>query len=81
MVSSTTEPIIGNLYNIEIKKENLGKIENFIYLGLQIKGEENYTKIKENISNSLKKIKEKFKFGKNEEINELIKCIGEVKKL
>ena len=79
LVSSTTEPIIGNLYNIEIKKEHLGKIENFIYLGLQIKGEENYTKIKENISNSLKKIEEEFKFGKNEEINELIKCIGDVK--
>ena len=79
LVSSTTEPIIGNLYNFEIKKENLGKIENFIYLGLLIKGEENYTKIKENISKSLKEIKEKFKLEKIEEIDELIKCIGDVK--
>ena len=79
LVSSTTEPIIGNLYNIDIKKENLGKIENFIYLGLLIKGEDNYIKIKENISNSLKKIEEKFKLEDPKEINELIKCIGEVK--
>ena len=80
LVSSTTEPIIGNLYNIEIKKENLGKIENFIYLGLLVKGEDNYIKIKENISNCLKGMQEQFKFDKNDEINELIKCIGEVKK-
>ena len=80
LVSSTTEPIIGNLYNIEIKKEHLGKIENFIYLGLLIKGEENYIKIKENISNSLKQIKDKFNLNKIEEINELINCIGDVKK-
>ena len=79
LVSSTTEPIIGNLYNIEIKKENLGKIENFIYLGLLIKGEENYTKIKENISNSLKEIKEKFNLNKIGELDELIECIGDVK--
>ena len=79
LVSSTTEPIIGNLYNFEIKKENLGKIENFIYLGLLIKGEENYIKIKENISNSLKQIKEKFNLEKIEEIDQLIKCIGDVK--
>ena len=79
LVSSTAEPIIGNLYNIEIKKEHLGKIENFIYLGLLIKGEENYIKIKENISNSLKQIKEKFNLGKIKEIDELIKCIGDVK--
>ena len=79
LVSSTAEPIIGNLYNFEIKKEHLGKIENFIYLGLLIKGEENYIKIKENISNSLKQIKEKFNLGKIKEIDELIKCIGDVK--
>ena len=79
LVRSTAEPIIGNLYNIEIKKEHLGKIENFIYLGLQIKGEENYTKIKENIANSLKKIEEEFKIDNSKEIKELIKCIGEVK--
>jgi len=79
LVSSTTEPIIGNLYNFEIKKEHLGKIESFIYLGLLIKGEENYIKIKENISNSLKQIKEKFNLEKIEEIDKLIKCIGDVK--
>ena len=79
LVSSATEPIIGNLYNIEIKKEQLGKIENFIYLGLLIKGEDNYTKIKGNIANSLKKIEEKFKLEKPDEIKKLIKCIGEVK--
>lgn len=79
LVRSTAEPIIGNLYNIEIKKEHLGKIENFIYLGLQIKGEENYTKIKENIANSLKKIEEEFKIDNSKEIKELIKCIGKVK--
>ena len=79
VVSSTTEPIIGNLYNIQIKKENLGKIEDFVYLGLFVKGEENYTKIKENIANSLKKIKDQFKPENIDEINQLIKCIENVK--
>ena len=78
LVSSTTEPIIGKLYNIEIKKENLGKIEDFVYLGLLVKGKDNYIKVKENISKSLKTLKEKCKLDKSEEINELIKCIGEV---
>ena len=80
LVSSTAEPIIVNLYNIDIKKENFGKIENFVYLGLQIKGKENYIKIKENISKSLEKMEKKFKFGKSTEINELIKCIKDVEK-
>jgi hypothetical protein len=79
LVSSTTEPIIGNLYNIDIKKENLGKIEDFVYLGLLVKGEENYIKIKENISNSLNSLKEDFELDKNNELEQLIKCIGEVK--
>ena len=79
MVKSTSEPIIGNLYNIKIKKENLGKIKDFIYLGLLIKGEDNYIKIKENISLSLKNIKEKYDLGKSEEINELINCIDQFK--
>jgi hypothetical protein len=79
LVKSTSEPIIGNLYNIKIKKENLGKIKDFIYLGLLIKGEDNYIKIKENISLSLKNIKEKYDLGKSEEINELINCIDQFK--
>ena len=79
LVSSTTEPIIGNLYNIQIKKENLGKIVDFIYLGLQIKGEENYTKIKKNIANSLKAIEEEYQFEKSSEIKKLIEYIGDVK--
>jgi len=79
LVKSTSEPIIGNLYNINIKKEKLGKIKDFVYLGLLIKGEENYIKIKENISSSLKKIKDKFDLGKSEEINELIACIEKYK--
>ena len=79
LVSSTTEPIIGNLYNIQIKKENLGKIVDFIYLGLQVKGEENYTKIKKNIADSLKAIEEEFEFDSKSEINQLIKNIGDVK--
>ena len=79
LVSSTTEPIIGNLYNIQIKKENLGKIENFVYLGLLVKGEDNYTKIKENIANSLKKMNENFKMENPDEIKQLIKCIENVK--
>ena len=79
LVKSTSEPIIGNLYNIKIKKENLGKIKDFIYLGLLIKGEDNYIKIKENISLSLKNIREKYDLGKSEEINELINCIDQFK--
>jgi hypothetical protein len=79
LVKSTSEPIIGNLYNINIKKEELGKIKDFIYLGLLVKGEENYVKIKENISSSLKIIKEKFDLGKSDEINELIKCLEKFK--
>jgi hypothetical protein len=57
----------------------LGKIVNFIYLGLQVKGEENYTKIKKNIADSLKVIKEEFEFDSKSEINQLIKNIGDVK--
>ena len=79
LVKSTSEPIIGNLYNINIKKEKLGKIKDFIYLGLQVKGEENYIKIKENISSSLKIIRDKFNLGKSDEMNELINCIGKYK--
>ena len=79
LVKSTSEPIIGNLYNINIKKEELGKIKDFIYLGLLVKGEENYVKIKENISSSLKIIKDKFDLGKSDEINELIKCLEKFK--
>jgi hypothetical protein len=79
LVKSTSEPIIGNLYNINIKKEELGKIKDFIYLGLLVKGEENYVKIKKNISSSLKIIKDKFDLGKSDEINELIKCLEKFK--
>ena len=79
LVKSTSEPIIGNLYNINIKKEKLGKIKDFVYLGLLIKGEENYIKIKQNISSSLKNIKDKFDLGKSEEINELINCLEKYK--
>ena len=79
LVKSTSEPIIGNLYNINIPKDKLGKIKDFVYLGLLIKGEDNYTKIKENISSSLKSIKEKFDLGKSEEINELINCLDQPK--
>ena len=78
LVRSTSEPIIGNLYNIKIKKDNLGKIKDFVYLGLLIKGEENYTKIKQSISSSLKVIKEKYSL-KSAEINELIQCIENYK--
>ena len=79
LVKSTSEPIIGNLYNINIKKENLGKIKDFIYLGLEIKGEDNYKKIRGNISSSLKKVKEKYELGKSGEINELIESIENFK--
>jgi hypothetical protein len=79
LVKSTSEPIIGNLYNINIKKEKLGKIKDFVYLGLLIKGEENYIKIKQIISSSLKNIKDKFDLGKSEEINELINCLEKYK--
>jgi len=79
LVKSTSEPIIGNLYNINIKKEQLGKIKDFVYLGLEIKGEDNYTKIKENISSSLKYIKDKYDLEKSEEINELINCLEQLK--
>ena len=80
LVKSTSEPIIGNLYNIEIKKENLGKIKEFVYLGLLVKGEDNYTKIKQSISQTLKSINEKYKLEKSSEIKELIKCIEQYKK-
>lgn len=79
LVSSTTEPIIGNLYNFNIKKENLGKIQNFIYLGLLIKGEDGYTKVKSNISSLLKKILSANKIESQSEIKELIQFIGNVK--
>jgi hypothetical protein len=79
LVKSTSEPIIGNLYNINIKKEQLGKIKDFVYLGLLIKGEENYTKMKKIISSSLRNIKDKFDLEKSEEINELISCLEKYK--
>ena len=80
LVKSTSEPIIGNLYNIDIKKENLGKIKDFVYLGLLIKGEDNNTKIKQTIAESLKSIKDKYKFKNNDEINDLISYIEQYKK-
>ena len=70
LVKSTTEPIIGNLYNIKIEKEKLGKIKDFVYLGLLINGEENYIKIKQSISSSLKIFKDKYSL-KSSEINEI----------
>ena len=78
LVKSTSEPIIGNLYNIKIEKEKLGKIKDFVYLGLLINGEENYIKIKQSISSSLKIFKDKYSL-KSSEINELIDCIENYK--
>ena len=78
LVKSTTEPIIGNLYNIKIEKGKLGKIKDFVYLGLLINGEENYIKIKQSISSSLKIFKDKYSL-KSSEINELIDCIENYK--
>ena len=78
LVKSTSEPIIGNLYNIKIEKGKLGKIKDFVYLGLLINGEENYIKIKQSISSSLKIFKDKYSL-KSSEINELIDCIENYK--
>ena len=78
LVSSTTEPIIAKLYNMDLKKNDLGKVNNFIYLGVLFKGEENYVKIRTKISDGLKILKDNLNI-ENDEIDNLINLIKIVK--
>ena len=78
LVSSTTEPIIAKLYNMDLKKNDLGKVNNFIYLGVLFKGEENYVKIRTKISDGLKILKDNLNI-ENDEIDHLINLIKIVK--
>ena len=78
LVSATTEPIIANLYNMDLKTNTLGKVINFIYLGILFKGEDNYVKIRSKISKGLKILKDNLNI-ENEEIDNLINLIRIVK--
>ena len=78
LVSSTAEPIITKLFNMNMKNDLYGKVTNFIYLGILFKGEDNFVKIRTKISKGLKSIKENLKI-ENEEIDDLIYLIRIVK--
>ena len=63
---------------MDLKKNDLGKVNNFIYLGVLFKGEENYVKIRTKISDGLKILKDNLNI-ENDEIDNLINLIKIVK--
>lgn len=78
LVSQTAEPIVAKLFNEEITKKS--KVSNFIYLGVMIKGEDNFVPFKAKIYKSLSALAKNFKMPNEKEVEDLVKTIQIVKK-